>query len=187
MAPESPSRIPCPFCGELIVASAVKCRFCNEAVGKAAKVPPKARKGGFFDGLFKLIAAGFIVFFVIVLWQAATGHPSVPVPPVPPAAAPEPVAELGPPGYRIEASSSQGALICVRDADWKVMVQTELAHDVDEMQKLMAEGRVGLLPNGTRVRILERGWTSRKVETLDEPIRGITGWVAEEDVKGREP
>lgn len=45
---EDESRRPCPMCGELIVADALKCRFCGEIFDPALKRAKKKKKRGRF-------------------------------------------------------------------------------------------------------------------------------------------
>ncbi|MFM9960318.1 MAG: hypothetical protein ACKV2Q_03735 [Planctomycetaceae bacterium] len=42
----SKQRKPCPMCGELIVASAAKCRFCGETLDSELRKRDKSRSGG---------------------------------------------------------------------------------------------------------------------------------------------
>ena len=53
-------RKPCPMCGEMIVATAAKCRFCNEIFDP--KLKRRSKKGGELDA--DLSAADWIVAIV---------------------------------------------------------------------------------------------------------------------------
>jgi predicted RNA-binding Zn-ribbon protein involved in translation (DUF1610 family) len=45
-APPADDRIPCPACGEMIKANAVKCRFCGEIFDETLRRAEKKRSGG---------------------------------------------------------------------------------------------------------------------------------------------
>jgi hypothetical protein len=76
-APAEPDRVPCPACGEMIVATAAKCRFCgedlNEATPKRAKKKKKARSSSAEDAdlstgdwIFCILCSGIACIFGLV-------------------------------------------------------------------------------------------------------------------------
>ncbi len=84
------SRRPCPKCGEMILTTAAKCRFCGEVFDSTLK---KAKKsGGKKAGLKKIAALQkyllisilvFIVSYIALFAAAATMQPSPAGPPKP--------------------------------------------------------------------------------------------------------
>jgi predicted RNA-binding Zn-ribbon protein involved in translation (DUF1610 family) len=76
-APSTESRHPCPMCGELIVKTAAKCRFCHEvfdpSVERTSGKTPKKRRDGEenlepLDTVLALLCTG-IAFLVGIYWM----------------------------------------------------------------------------------------------------------------------
>lgn len=79
----SPNRRPCPMCGEMIVATAVKCRFCGEVLDESAGSvigQSKRQPGALSEADKSEIAVfrrnahwtgGFIIFFAFVFFLVA--------------------------------------------------------------------------------------------------------------------
>lgn len=77
-APAEPDRKPCPACGEMVVATAAKCRFCGEDLDesaiKRAKKKKKARSSSSSDDadlttadwIFCVICSGLACIFGLV-------------------------------------------------------------------------------------------------------------------------
>jgi hypothetical protein len=66
-APGTEARKPCPMCGEMIVVSAAKCRFCGEIFDPAVKKAARSGKGG-KKGKFKGVPAqqrNLVIFLLI--------------------------------------------------------------------------------------------------------------------------
>lgn len=59
-------RIPCPYCGELILPEAKKCRFCKERLGSQNKSPS-------FKVLYSAWVLSIVVFFVSLFSISRTG------------------------------------------------------------------------------------------------------------------
>lgn len=87
-------RIPCPVCGEKIVATARVCRFCGEQVGEPAPVGEEGDSTGgvipyknvpaliaYYCGVFSIIPCFVIGFAAVVLGilglRKAKQHPQV--------------------------------------------------------------------------------------------------------------
>lgn len=66
--PAAEGRRPCPMCGEMIVASAAKCRFCGEVFDSTLK---KVRKGG-KKGKLKSIASAQRNLLICIFLQIVT-------------------------------------------------------------------------------------------------------------------
>jgi hypothetical protein len=85
----SVARQPCPACGELIVATAAKCRFCGEVFGpvapkRASKKPKKKSRSssagtGSHTGLGELLVGlacfGFGTVLTVAGYMRAAGNP----------------------------------------------------------------------------------------------------------------
>jgi hypothetical protein len=105
-----------------------------------------------------------------------------PVAPPPAPAAPRPpiftVGDVGrlvsPDGKRIPVASAED------DGAWDAMNEALLARDEEGFVRLVASGRVLVVPSGTGARVLDVGFVSRKVRLLDGPQRGKAAWVAAE-------
>ena len=70
---------PCPMCGESIVATAKKCRFCNEWLDKSAAPPTAAADPG-LDGFLlpvnvsaTALVAGYFGLFSLLVLPAPVG------------------------------------------------------------------------------------------------------------------
>jgi hypothetical protein len=117
-------------------------------------------------------------------------HVAAPPPPPPPPAprprtrpaAPRPpiftVGDVGrlisPDGKRIPVARAED------DGAWDAMNEALLAQDEEGFVRLVASGRVLVVPSGTGARVLDVGFVSRKVRLLDGPQHGKAGWVAAE-------
>jgi hypothetical protein len=76
-APSTESRHPCPMCGEMIVTTAAKCRFCHEvfdpSVESASDKTPKKRRADEenlepLDAVLAFLCTG-IAFLVAIYWM----------------------------------------------------------------------------------------------------------------------
>lgn len=73
-APEAEDRKPCPACGEMIVATAAKCRYCGEVFDAALKRKQKKKSSASAqdsdlttgDWIFCILCAGLACIFGIV-------------------------------------------------------------------------------------------------------------------------
>ncbi len=90
----------------------------------------------------------------------------VTVPPPPP-----PVTVLNRPG-------GAGNVHVAIDLDSSAKLKAALAaNDLAAFRKLTGEGKVVVIPNGTRVRVVEAKADNRLVEVLEGPNAGMSGWV----------
>jgi predicted RNA-binding Zn-ribbon protein involved in translation (DUF1610 family) len=79
--PAEPDRRPCPMCGEMIAAAAVKCRYCGEILDETLKKRKKKRSRGGGDDesltpgdwVFCILCGGIACIFGIV--YAIQGKP----------------------------------------------------------------------------------------------------------------
>ena len=82
-APSDDTRRPCPMCGEMIIATAAKCRFCGEVFDPTIKKIKKKGKGG--KGKMRDIASFQrtmiiciflqIIFYILLLATGPNGRP----------------------------------------------------------------------------------------------------------------
>jgi hypothetical protein len=79
--------------------------------------------------------------------------------------------------------------VCLDDSAWDAMIDAEnriaerrQPHPGEAIARLAEAGRIRIIATGSKVRILDRGAVSRKIEIVSGEDRGKVGWVQAEFV-----
>ena len=88
------------------------------------------------------------------------------------------VGEVG----QLRRGSSRSILVAVDESALARLTQLAVAGDERGMATLALEGRAFLVPQGTRVRVINSGFGKREVRIEDGPMAGRSGWVDTEFV-----
>ena len=81
------------------------------------------------------------------------------------------------------ASGAQRVIVGVDDAAFDQIVKSQQAHDEAGLTALVLSGRAFFIDEGTRVLVIDRSTTLRKVRTLEGPAAGRAGWIPAEWVR----
>lgn len=95
--------------------------------------------------------------------------------PVPPTTKPAFVPKVGEEAHLVSTASD--VFVAVDDAAWDAMFKAIAAKDTEGMMQLVLAGKVFVVPVGTRVRVIEGGFTSVKVRILEGAHQAKAGWV----------
>jgi hypothetical protein len=74
--------------------------------------------------------------------------------------------------------TSQGAGLGVTKDDYDALAEANEAHDKYGIAELLSTHRVYGIPCGTKVLLLDAGWTSDKVRIVDGEYAGLAGWIS---------
>lgn len=89
-------------------------------------------------------------------------------------------------GDVVKLKHSQAPSFLAIDSDaWDKMTEAISAKDETGMRKLMLRGKVFLIKEDLKAKILDIGFTSYKVRITDGPHEGKAGWVYRELVAGK--
>jgi hypothetical protein len=142
----------------------------REQLDKAARqkniMAAKRRQQRTTIGCLVATAVVAIAFVLISLAGSRSEHPSV---------------DVGEQG-RI-ASGAERVIAGVDVAAFDQVVKSQQAHDEAGVTALILSGRAFFVEEGTRVLVIDRSTTLRKVRTLEGPAVGRAGWVPAEWVK----
>jgi hypothetical protein len=183
----------CPSCKAEVSTAAASCPGCGHPF-KAARRPTGC------CGPIVLIGLGGFVLLLIVSASLPRPVPSptrsTHVPKSAPRSAsvpPKATTTEGPQstlGIGDEAilhlPGGRGVFLAADDA-WDALIDAENARDMEEVAILMARGKAIRESNGTRVKVIEAGFTSCKVRVRNGANPGWEGWVQREFVRPLTP
>lgn len=113
-----------------------------------------------------------VILVAIALIQAALAPPGVP----PERRHPGAIATL-------RAGDAENAMLAVDETAYDEMLKASIAGDSVGLRQMVLSGRVELVPNNTRILVIDRGLYRRKVRIMEGAAAGIAGWVAEDWVQ----
>ena len=122
------------------------------------------------------VIAFFWVFGIafLIIWIAPGGGDSRPQPSVEPR-----------PEYFVKGDvglTVQGSSLAIDDPTWDAMMESMTTNDEAGYQALVESGRVFMVEKGRTVEVLDVAFTSLRVQVLDGPHTGKTGWIINDNV-----
>jgi len=169
--------INCSECGKQVSDQAAACPHCGAPVADRAAGTAKSASGKKESigktkiGCLPLILIGFVVFAV---WGALDDAERRSTAPNRPAGQTATVG-VGQDGRVVVNSGS--VVVCVTPEAYERFVKLAGANDTLGMANLVAEGGAFLVPSGTRVSVIDRGFERREVRILEGQFMGRSGWV----------
>lgn len=95
-----------------------------------------------------------------------------------PTPSPLPSTPRHPVGSDVTLSEGTGeVIVVVSEAAFQEMVKLAVANDTRGLAQMVVRGQAFLVPDGTRAKIIDRGFERRRVRILLGPQRDADGWV----------
>jgi hypothetical protein len=83
----------------------------------------------------------------------------------------------------LRTPSGDDVPVTATKADFDRLVTLAVAKDTDGIRKMLTERRSWSVPNGTRCRVIQIGFTTYEIRFLEGSHQGESGWVASDFVK----
>lgn len=172
------ANVVCAKCLELVSDTTTVCRNCG-----APQVPQRTSFWRRTSGWVWAAIAGFFALVAFFAWVA----PPAPVSPSPSTEQPAP-----PPKQRSEKEvrnvgsearlivDSGTVLVAADEAAYKRFLTLAVADDTLGIADMVMQGQAFLVPNGTKVKVIDSGFARREVRILEGEHFGRSGWVAYE-------
>ena len=80
------------------------------------------------------------------------------------------------------SAKQQKASLSPTRVDWEALIKVSLAKDEIGLLQLIRDGRLYLVSNGTKVKILDRGIDAHEVRVMEGGAFGVSGWVSKTDL-----
>lgn len=163
----------CPDCGRSVSRDAASCPSCGRRIAKA---------GGKSVGCCGLIVAGFFALCLFSFILSVNKQPGSPSPVAPSPSPPSPPRPKI--GDRVVLALPGGKVLWLAadDDSFDEMLDAENAQSIDLMARLMEQGRVAQVNNGTPALVVKTATFSTFVRVEGGLYKGFEGWTQFENV-----
>jgi RNA polymerase subunit RPABC4/transcription elongation factor Spt4 len=166
---QRPALKACPHCGTAVTARAQSCPQCG--CPHAGRRRPTRSVGG---TLASILIGGLGMFVLFNLMEADRRGAKAPL------SSPRVV-----PGGRavLACKGGDGAYVAFGIKAWSRMAHAQVRRDTAEMERLVEEGQIALVADGTPLEVIGSGTMMYQLRVLAGPHEGREGWVRKEFVR----